>query len=114
MNAAVRAVTRAAVARGAEVFGVRNGYAGLLADAMEPLRARDVGGIVQHGGTVLGSARCPEFAEPSGRSAALRNLAARGIDGLVVIGGNGSQTGSAPPGPPGLPRLRVASPHLQR
>src|SRR3989454_3715579 len=69
MNAAVRAVTRAALARGAEVFGVRNGYAGLLADAMEPLRARDVGGIVQHGGTVLGSARCPEFAEPSGRSA---------------------------------------------
>src|SRR5437867_7019201 len=95
MNAAVRAVTRAALARGAEVFGVRNGYAGLLADAMEPLRARDVGGIVQHGGTVLGSARCPGFAEPSGGSAALRNLAARGIDGLVVIGGNGSQTGSA-------------------
>jgi len=95
MNAAVRAVTRAALARGAEVFGVRNGYAGLLADTMEPLRARDVGGIVQRGGTVLGSARCPEFAEPSGRSAALRNLAARGIDGLVVIGGNGSQTGSA-------------------
>ncbi len=95
MNAAVRAVTRAALARGAEVFGVRNGYAGLLADTMEPLRARDVGGIVQRGGTVLGSARCPEFAETAGRSAALRNLAARGIDGLVVIGGNGSQTGSA-------------------
>ena len=95
MNAAVRAVTRAALARGAEVFGVRNGYAGLLADTLKPLQARDVGGIVQHGGTVLGSARCPEFAEPSGRSAALRNLAARGIDGVVVIGGNGSQTGSA-------------------
>src|SRR5438046_10403156 len=95
MNAAVRAVTRAALARGAEVFGVRHGEAGLLADPMEPRRARDVGGIVQRGGTVLGSARCPEFAEPSGRSAALRNLAARGIDGLVVIGGNGSQTGSA-------------------
>ena len=95
MNAAVRAVTRAALARGAEVFGVRNGYAGLLADTMKPLQARDVGGIVQHGGTVLGSARCPEFAGPSGRSAALRNLAARGIDALVVIGGNGSQTGSA-------------------
>src|SRR3989475_13151751 len=105
MNAAVRAVTRAALARGAEVCGVRTGYAGLLADAMEPLRARDVGGIVQHGGTVLGSARCPEFAEPSGRSAALRNLAARGIDGLVVIGGNGSQTGSAPPARGGFPVL---------
>src|SRR3989442_5680061 len=95
MNAAVRAVTRAALARGAEVLGVRDGYGGLLADPMQRLRARDVGGIVEHGGTVLGSARCPEFAEPSGRSAALRNLAARGIDGLVVIGGNGSQTGSA-------------------
>jgi len=95
MNAAVRAVTRAALARGAEVFGVRNGYAGLLADTLKPLQARDVGGIMQHGGTVLGSARCPEFAEPSARSVALRNLAARGIDGLVVIGGNGSQTGSA-------------------
>ncbi|HXM83042.1 MAG TPA: 6-phosphofructokinase [Burkholderiales bacterium] len=95
MNAAVRAVTRAALAQGWEVFGVRNGYAGLLANTMEPLHARDVGGIVQHGGTVLGSARCPEFAEPSGRRSALRNLGARGIEGLVVIGGNGSQTGSA-------------------
>src|SRR5882672_5605753 len=94
MNAAVRAVTRAALARGAEVLGVRNGYAGLLADSLKPLQARDVGGIVQHGGTVLGSARSPEFAQPSGRGAALRNLAARGIDALVVIGGNGSQTGS--------------------
>src|SRR2546426_6045114 len=110
MNAAVRAVTRAALARGAEVFGVRNGYAGLLADAMEPLRARDVGGIVQHGGTVLGSARCPEFAEPSGRGAALRNLAARGIDGLVVIGGNGSQTGSAALAPEGLAVVGVPPP----
>src|SRR5204862_364138 len=95
MNAAVRAVTRAALARGAEVFGVRNGYAGLLADTMEPLRARDVGGIVQRGGTVLGSARCPEFAEPSGRIAARRNPAPRVIYGRVVIGGYGSQTGSA-------------------
>src|SRR5256885_4867707 len=112
MNAAVRAVTRAALARGAEVFGVRNGYAGLLADTMEPLRARDVGGIVQHGGTVLGSARCPEFAEPSGRGAALRNLAARGIDGLVVIGGNGSQTGSAHLAPQGLPLVGGPPPLL--
>jgi 6-phosphofructokinase 1 len=95
MNAAVRAVTRAALAKGWEVFGVRNGYAGLLANTLQPLQARDVGGIVQHGGTVLGSARCAEFVEPSGRKSALRNLAARGIDALVVIGGNGSQTGSA-------------------
>src|SRR2546422_11653529 len=110
MNAAVRAVTRAALARGAEVFGVRNGYAGLLADAIKPLQARDVGGIVQHGGTVLGSERCAEFAEPSGRSAALRSLAARGIDCLVVIGGNGSPTGPAPPGPAGVAPVGVPPP----
>ena len=95
MNAAVRAVTRGALAKGWDVFGVRNGYAGLLADTLQPLQARDVGGIVQSGGTVLGSARCPEFARPEGRAKALRNLAARGVDALVVIGGNGSQTGSA-------------------
>ena len=95
MNAAVRAVARAALARGLQVHGVRNGYAGLLADTIEPLLARDVGGIVQRGGTFLGSARCPEFAQQPGREKALRNLAARGIDAIVVIGGNGSQTGTA-------------------
>ena len=95
MNAAVRAVARAALARGWEVCGVRNGYAGLLADTIVPLAARDVGGIVQRGGTFLGSARCPEFAQPAGRTQALRNLAARGIEALVVVGGNGSQTGTA-------------------
>jgi 6-phosphofructokinase 1 len=95
MNAAVRAVTRAALARGWEVCGVRNGYAGLLADAIVPLAARDVGGIVQRGGTFLGSARCPEFAQAAGRAQALRNLAARRIEALVVVGGNGSQTGAA-------------------
>jgi 6-phosphofructokinase 1 len=95
MNAAIRAVTRGALARGWQVFGVRNGYAGLLADHLEPLAARDVGGIMQSGGTVLGSARCPEFAEPAGREKALKNLISRGMDALVVIGGNGSQSGSA-------------------
>jgi len=95
MHAAVRAVTRGALARRWEVFGVRNGYAGLLADLFEPLAARDVGGIVHTGGTKLGSARCPEFAEAAGRATAIRNLKARSIDALVVIGGNGSQSGSA-------------------
>ena len=95
MNAAVRAVTRGALAQGWEVFGVRNGYAGLVGNTIEPLLARDVGGIVQRGGTFLGSARSPEFKEAAGRAIALRNLASRGIGALVVIGGNGSQTGSA-------------------
>jgi len=95
MNAAVRAVTRGALARGWQVFGVRNGYAGLLGDLIQPLAARDVGGIVQAGGTVLGSARCPEFVEAPGRAKALSNLKKKSIDALVVIGGNGSQSGSA-------------------
>jgi 6-phosphofructokinase 1 len=95
MNAAIRAVTRGALARGWEVFGVRNGYAGLLEDRLEPLAARNVGGILQSGGTVLGSARCPEFKEPAGRARALSNLKKGAIDALVVIGGNGSQSGSA-------------------
>jgi len=95
MNAAVRAVTRGALARGWEVFAVRNGYKGLLEGVFQQLQARDVGGIIQSGGTVLGSARCPEFAEPAGRSKALSNLKARNIDALAVIGGNGSQSGSA-------------------
>jgi 6-phosphofructokinase 1 len=109
MNAAVRAVTRGALARGWEVAGVRNGYHGLLEDAIEPLAARNVGGIIQSGGTVLGSARCPEFAEPSGRSKALNNLKARKIDALVVIGGNGSQSGSASLAREGFPVVGVPS-----
>src|SRR3712207_3858490 len=94
MNAAVRAATRAALARGWEVYGVRNGYAGLLADSMQALHARDVGGIIQRGGTVLGSARSTEFREERGLRQAIANMNARGIDALVVVGGNGSQTGS--------------------
>jgi 6-phosphofructokinase 1 len=95
MNAAVRAVTRGALARGWEPYGVRNGYAGLLAGTIEPLAARNVGGIVQQGGTVLGSARCPEFVEAAVRQKALAHLQKLKVEALVVIGGNGSQTGSA-------------------
>src|SRR5205814_9505078 len=110
MNAAVRAVTRGALARGCEVFAVRNGYAGLLVGVFEPLAARNVGGIIQSGGTVLGSARCPEFAEPAGRAQALANLRKRGIDALVVIGGNGSQSGSARLAREGFAVVGVPSP----
>jgi 6-phosphofructokinase 1 len=109
MNAAVRAVTRGALAEGWEVFGVRNGFAGLVSGAMERLAARDVGGIIQHGGTVLGSARSPEFKEAAGRAQALASLGARGIDALVVIGGNGSQTGSASLAKEGFAVVGVAS-----
>jgi 6-phosphofructokinase 1 len=109
MNAAIRAVARTGIARGWEVFGVRDGYSGLVEGRFEPLDARAVGGIVERGGTMLGSARCPEFREPATRDRALRQLARQGIDGLVVIGGNGSQTGSDALGRMGFPVVGVAS-----
>lgn len=109
MNAAVRAATRAALALGWEIYGVRNGYAGLIADNMEPLRARDVGSIIHRGGTVLGSARCPEFHEKAGRARALHHLTQRDINALIVIGGNGSQTGSSLLAAAGFPVIGLAS-----
>jgi 6-phosphofructokinase 1 len=109
MNAAVRAVTRGALAKGWDVFGVRNGYAGLLDDAMSAMQARDVGGIIQQGGTILGSARSPEFAQPAGRAQALSNLKKRAVEALIVIGGNGSQTGSSSLAREGFPVVGVPS-----
>ena len=109
MNAAIRAVTRSALDLNMTVHGVRQGFQGLLNDQIIPLSAREVGGIIQIGGTFLGSARCKEFREESGRSRALRNLAQRGIEGLVVIGGNGSQTGTQLLGKLGFPVVGVAS-----
>ncbi len=94
MNAAIRAVVRTGLDQGWEVFGIRRGYAGLIEGDMESLGARDVGGIIQQGGTILGSARCPEFKTEEGRMKALRELHQNEIDGLVVIGGNGSQAGA--------------------
>jgi len=94
MNAAIRAVTRSALDQGMTVYGVRQGWQGLVDGQFRRLTARDVGGIIQVGGTFLGTARSAEFRGESGRSKALRNLAQQGIDGVVVIGGSGSQTGS--------------------
>ncbi len=109
MNAAIRAVTRVAISNGWEVFGVRNGYAGLLAEEFRPLGARDVGGIMQLGGTILGSARCLDFKTEQGRLKGLRSLNRNEIDALVVIGGNGSQTGAAALSKMGFPVVGVAS-----
>jgi 6-phosphofructokinase 1 len=94
MNAAIRAVVRAGIAQGWTVSGVRHGFAGLLGGELVPLGPRDVGGIIQQGGTILGSARCEAFKTPVGREQALGVLKARGVTGLVVIGGNGSQMGA--------------------
>lgn len=109
MNAAIRAVVRTGVDKGWEVHGVRHGYAGLIADNFVSLGARDVGGIMQHGGTILGSARCPEFETDEGRLKALRTLNQRGMNGLVVIGGNGSQTGAHALSELGFPVVGIAS-----
>ena len=92
MNAAIRTVVRMGVSLGWEVIGIRNGYAGLFDEHLEPLGARHVGGILQRGGTFLGSARFPRWKEPDIRAKALDNLRAHKVDALVVIGGNGSQT----------------------
>jgi len=94
LNPCIRAVTRMAVHLGAKVIGVRRGYTGLMAGEVVELDRRAVGGIMGRGGTFLGTARCPEFYTDKGRREALRTLNRLGIDGLVVIGGNGSLTGA--------------------
>jgi 6-phosphofructokinase 1 len=109
MNAAIRAVVRTGLEEGWEVLGVRRGYAGLIAGDLAPLSARDVGGIIQLGGTVLGSARCPEFKTVEGRQQALPVLHQKGIQALVVIGGNGSQAGAHALSEMGFPVVGVAS-----
>ncbi len=109
MNAAIRAVVRMGVDKGWEMFGVRNGYGGLVESQIEPLGPRDVGGILQRGGTFLGSGRVPAFKNEEVRAVALRNLGERKIDGLVVIGGNGSQAGALALSRMGLDVVGVAS-----
>jgi len=109
MNAAIRAVVRAGIAQGWTVSGVRHGFAGLLGGELIPLGPRDVGGIIQQGGTILGSARCEAFKTPVGREQALGVLKARGVAGLVVIGGNGSQMGANMLAKAGFPVVGVAS-----
>ena len=96
MNAAVRAVVRASIRFGAEVFAIRNGFQGAIdgGEQIKPLSWSDVSGIQHQGGTVIGTARSADFRERAGRRRAARNLATLGIDRLVVIGGDGSLSGA--------------------
>jgi len=94
MNAAIRAVIRTGQSRGINTWGVYQGYSGLIEGNFKRLGARDVSSIIQRGGTALGSARCPEFQTEEGVELAIRRMRGAGIDGLIVIGGNGSQTGA--------------------
>lgn len=95
MNAAVRSVVRSALALGLRVIGVKRAYEGLTRGLMSELGARDVGGILQRGGTVLQTARFPDFAKPDMQREALRQLNAQGVDALVAIGGDGTMRGAA-------------------
>jgi 6-phosphofructokinase 1 len=109
MNAAIRAATRTALAQGAEVVGIRRGYAGLIAGDFQELSARDVGGILERGGTILESARSAEFRTEEGLARGVRALEEARIGGVVVIGGNGSQTGALALSNAGVPVNGVAS-----
>lgn len=94
MNAAIRAAALVGRAQGAEIVGIERGYRGMLEGAIVPLAPAEVAGILREGGTILGSARCKEFHQREVRDRARRVLAEHRIDGLVVIGGNGSLTGA--------------------
>ncbi len=94
MNAAIRAVVRTALYFGMEVYGVERGYAGLIDDELVPMNMRSVSDIVHRGGTMLRTARCLELMEKEGQERAVATLRKRGIEGLVVIGGDGSFRGA--------------------
>lgn len=94
MNAAIRAVTRAGIFAGFRVYGIFRGYKGLITDEIEEFSTQNVSNIIQRGGTILKTARCKEFTTPEGRQCAYDVLKRRGIDALVVIGGDGSLTGA--------------------
>lgn len=93
MNPGIRAVVRTATANGLRVLGIENGYEGMLHGSFRPLGARDVGGILERGGTILQTARSAEFKTPQGQRQAIRNLNNAEIDAVVILGGDGSLTG---------------------
>ena len=103
MNAAVRAVTRAAISKGMKVIGIERGYNGLINGETRELGARDVSDIIQRGGTILYTARCKEFREEAGVLKAKQRCLDLGLDGIVVIGGDGSFRGAAALSAKGIP-----------
>jgi 6-phosphofructokinase 1 len=94
MNAAIRAVVRTAISRGVKVKGIKKGYQGLLNEEIIDMEAKDVSDIIHRGGTVLGTARCLEFKTPEGQAKGAEICRKHGIDGIVVIGGDGSYRGA--------------------
>ena len=94
MNAAIRAVVRTGIYNGLEVFGIMRGYAGMIENEIVPMHSRSVANIIQRGGTILKTARCKEFFDKEGRKTAYGNLKKLGINGMVIIGGDGSFRGA--------------------
>ena len=94
MNAAIRAVTRAGIYNKLEVYGIRRGYQGMIEGDIFKLESRSVSGIIQKGGTVLQTARCKEFMTVEGRKKACKQLKKYDINGVIIIGGDGSFTGA--------------------
>jgi 6-phosphofructokinase 1 len=94
LNACIRAVARTAIHHGVEIYGVQRGYAGLMQGDLIELTVRSVGGILERGGTILGTARCEEFKTEAGQLACIQQIQSAKLDGLIVIGGNGSLAGA--------------------
>jgi len=94
MNAAIRAVVRSGIYHGLEVFGIMRGFSGMIDDDINKMESRSVANIIQRGGTILKTARSKEFSTEEGRKVAYENLRKRGINGLVIIGGDGSFKGA--------------------
>lgn len=94
MNAAIRAITKSAMHYGIQAVGIKDGFEGLMEGRFVNMKYTDVDNIIQLGGTILGSARCPEFKDKEARKSAIRNVKEAGIDGLIVIGGDGSFRGA--------------------
>ena len=107
MNAAIRAVVRYGIFAGMEVVGIERGYAGLLENKTVPMTMRSVSDIIQRGGTILRTARCLEFKTPEGQAKGIENLRNAGIEGLIVIGGDGSFMGAKALSEKGFPAVGI-------
>ena len=107
MNSVIRAVVRSAINQGLEVVGIYRGYRGLIEGDIQPLTARDVSNIINHGGTILYSDRCLEFQTPEGMAKGVQTCKDHGIDGIIAIGGDGTFRGAAALTANGIPCIGI-------
>ncbi|QNO16704.1 6-phosphofructokinase [Alkalicella caledoniensis] len=107
MNAAVRAVVRKGIYHGLEVYGIKRGFAGLIIGEMEKMELSSVADIIHRGGTILRTARCDEFKDPEVQKKAVELLREKGIDGIIVIGGDGSFMGARALSNLGIPTIGI-------